>query len=480
MSVTLDRSDRDGDGQSFDVTERKTTVNIQLQREKSPRQKQSKPEQARSRRPPRSATPPTPRRPSSPVRGPSFPADDSFADFLNPQKKLPETRRDDDEDEGHYDDDHEKDLFESRSPTPMSPLEAAPPPMPSYGGYVPVKPSPGFATVEDEKQDLILKLYIQKKSNPEVRSFTMQSDIYEMRTELKKIEYEQSLSSSISSYREMLSMATAGLEWANRKYDPFDLALNGISDHMHMQQKRFDRVFARIHERYKNSFEMHPLVDLLVTYGGIVFMYHLTNKVASAIPIAGMAGMLNQRPDILQNMMSGLAQHTAQQPSAPPQAPQQATGPAPQPGGRREMRGPGAAAPSFDLRDLFDASNNISSSSGAPGGFMAPEELLPAGPPAPINFADPIPPKHATVQITEEVRTERKDPRPLTPVREDDRLSDVASEDLADLPDDLASVVSSRTDASGAVKNLNIRGGAPRGRGAGRKRKTVSKKVLVI
>jgi hypothetical protein len=105
--------------------------------------------------------------------------------------------------------------------------------------------------------------------------------------------------------------------------------------------------------------------------------------------------------------------------------------------------------------------------------FLTPQDLMP--PPVPINFADPKP----TVHITEDLSTQGRETAsrvmnnrgPLSPVMEHDRLSDVISEDLGSVPEDLASVISED------VKTLSLRGGKKGGAKGGKKS---NKKVLVI
>lgn len=294
----------------------------------------------------------------------------------------------------------------------------------------------------------------------------MRADIYEMRTELKKIEYELSLNNSLSTYRDLLVMGTKALEWANNRWDPFDLALTGIGDHMCSQQKRFDRVFQRIHERYKTKMEVHPLVELLLTYGGMVCMFHITKKMAAALPVEGVASMMQGRPDILQNMMSAMASQGKQAQGAPQQAPPpppqqtqtqtqaQAQAQAPGPGGaRREMQ-----MPNF---------GNM---------FMPPVNMMPV--PPPVRFGDPPAPPASHMGAADAaglraMTEERSMLRPLSPVQEqEDRFSDVISEDLQSVPGDLASVLS---DGSSAIKTLRVGGGKGKGKGSKAKNKVVFK-----
>ena len=429
---------------------------------------------------------PSPPQPPQPPRAPPTPArpaveDETFADFLNPQKKMPEQPKYGDL-LGNNDDDD--DVIEE-----VIEEEVDLPPSPHYNyGAPPVKPKPPFATLEEEKQDIIMKLYIHKKRGRDVRAgFTQASDIFDMRTELSKVEYELSLDESLSSYRDALGTVSFVTEMANARWDPFDLQLEGFSSHVMQNQKRFDRVFLRIHERYRNKMEMHPLVELVMTFGGMALMYHVSKKLANTFPVEGISSMLQERPDLMQGLMTDFLKHQkqgpppaqatrpqpqaqAQQPQAQPQAQQpqtqqQARAQA-QAQGRREMQGPGAG-PMLSMMNAGPLGALLRTANQGSVG-LGPQDLMP--PPMPIVFMEP--PQDTRPQ--EQVHIEQLPAHAASEADpEDDRLSNVASEDLASIPEDeLASVDSNPRDR---LRTVQVR--APQAR---KKTAKKGKKMLVL
>ncbi len=99
-----------------------------------------------------------------------------------------------------------------------------------YAGPVQTEPSPGYRAIEDEKADLLNKLErLKKKGVALSKKFTIHSDIEELRTEYKRITYSIEADQSIRFQRRMLMACVTGLEFLNKRYDPFDVHLDGWS-----------------------------------------------------------------------------------------------------------------------------------------------------------------------------------------------------------------------------------------------------------
>ena len=93
--------------------------------------------------------------------------DNSFEMFSNPAKRMPiqEEEEDDDDDEKQSEGEDSQGYEEGYSNEPMQEEE----------------PSPGFSTIEDEKQDLLYKFYRLENRGMKVKKFNAYSDIREMR-----------------------------------------------------------------------------------------------------------------------------------------------------------------------------------------------------------------------------------------------------------------------------------------------------------
>ena len=90
------------------------------------------------------------------------------------------------------------------------------------------QPSPGFPSLDSEKSDIIMKLMrLAKRGFKTARSFSMQSDIEEMRLELKRQQMESSLEGAIAFQRKGLVAISGGIEFMNRKFGRGYMMLDG-------------------------------------------------------------------------------------------------------------------------------------------------------------------------------------------------------------------------------------------------------------
>lgn len=167
-------------------------------------------------------------------------------------------------------------------------------------------PSPGFQTVEDEKQDLLYKFYrMQSKGIPISRKFNVHSDIRDMRNEYERIKRDSEVNASIRFSRRMLMACVTGIEFMNKRYDPFDIQLEGWSESVIENVTDYDNVFERLHDKYASKVAMAPEIELLLSLAGSAFMFHLTNSMFSnAMP--NIRDIAQQNPEIIKNMMQSM------------------------------------------------------------------------------------------------------------------------------------------------------------------------------
>jgi hypothetical protein len=167
-------------------------------------------------------------------------------------------------------------------------------------------PSPGFQTVEDEKQDLLYKFYrMQSKGVPVSRKFNIHSDIRDMRNEYERIKRDSEVNASIRFSRRMLMACVTGIEFLNKRYDPFDIQLDGWSESVIENVTDYDNVFERLHDKYASKVAMAPEIELLLSLAGSAFMFHLTNSMFSnAMP--NIRDIAQQNPEIIKNMMQSM------------------------------------------------------------------------------------------------------------------------------------------------------------------------------
>jgi hypothetical protein len=202
------------------------------------------------------------------------------------------------------------------------------------GGGGDAGPSEGYKTIEDEKADLLNKIArFAKKGMHTSSRLTAYSDIEEIRTEYKRLTYAIEVDRAIRFQRRMLVACVTGLEFLNKKFDPFDLQLEGWSESVMENQEDYDTVFEELYQKYNTKVNVAPEVKLIMMVGGSAMMFHLTNSMfKSAVNVTS---VMQQNPDLARNMVEAV-QRAQQQ-----QAPMPAAGPPPPSGLRRDMQGPG-------------------------------------------------------------------------------------------------------------------------------------------
>lgn len=231
------------------------------------------------------------------------------------------------------------------------------------GGVYGEQPSEGFATIEDEKADILNKLTrLEKKGFKINKRLNIYSSAQELRTELKRIMYTIEVDQSVKFSRRMLVACVTGVEFLNKRYNPLDIQLEGWSESVMENVDDYDGVFEELYNKYKTSVKVAPEIKLIMMLGGSAMMFHLTNSMfKTAIP--NMNDVIKQNPNLVQNMMEAVKTTQARNAQNPPQDPTQR--PTSQtPGGRYEMQAPG-----LDIGSLM-------------GGIMMPPSM-------PMNTSQP-------------------------------------------------------------------------------------------
>jgi Family of unknown function (DUF5767) len=205
------------------------------------------------------------------------------------------------------------------------------------------QPSAGYKTIEDEKADLLNKIErLIKKGLKSSEKLNAYSDIELIRTEYKRMMYHVESEQAIKLARRILIACTTGIEFINRRFDPFDLKLDGWSENMMENVDDYDQVFEELHDKYKEKVKVAPEIKLILMVGGSAMMFHLSKKMFAGFDAVNPTKILKENPDLMKNMMDAVKKSQEQTPPTFDQ------------NGRREMKGPG-----FDLGSLM-------------GGFMPP------------------------------------------------------------------------------------------------------------
>lgn len=179
------------------------------------------------------------------------------------------------------------------------------------------QPSDGYTSIDEEKADLINKLNrLEKKGHVINKRITIYSGIDEIRTEYKRVTYGIEVERSIKFSRRMLVACVTGIEFLNKRYNPFDVELEGWSENVMENVDDYDDVFEELYVKYKSKMKVAPEIKLIMMLGGSAMMFHLTNSMfKTAMP--NINEILKQNPGLSQNMMDAVKNTVNNQRSAP-------------------------------------------------------------------------------------------------------------------------------------------------------------------
>jgi len=186
-------------------------------------------------------------------------------------------------------------------------------------------PSEGYKSIDDEKADLLNKIArLEKKGIKTSAKLTIYSNIEDIRAEFKRMSYSVEVDQSVKFQRRMLIACVSGVEFLNKKFDPFDLELDGWSENIMENQEDYDTVFEELFAKYRTKVNVAPEIKLMFMIGGSAMMFHLSKSMFKKFVSAPSAVTHSSQPKDSQ---------------------------------RREMRGPGidlsSMGPGLDLGSLM-------------------------------------------------------------------------------------------------------------------------------
>src|SRR6056300_480462 len=304
---------------------------------------------------------PRPTRPA-PNPPPMTQQQESMDAFVNPNKQSAPVQYQQDEEIDYGEDEMYDDQDMDMGPGP---------------GQQGEQPTKGYTSIDEEKADLINKLSrLEKKGFAVNKRLNAYSNIEELRSEVKRITYSIDVEQSVRFSRRMLVACVTGLEFLNKRYNPFEIQLEGWSESVMENVDDYDGVFEELYVKYRSKVSVAPEVKLIMMLGGSAMMFHLTNSMFKSV-MPNMNDVMKQNPDLVKNMMAAV-QNTTRAPGGPAtEAPVGGSG-------QYEMQGPG-----LDISSLM-------------GGISMP-------PPPPMNTSM------------------GQAPSAPQPVEEDDDLSDIMS-----------------------------------------------------
>lgn len=228
-----------------------------------------------------------------------------------------------------------------------------------------------------EKMQLLYKLYeFEQRGHRMANTYSMDSNVDELRFEVAKIRNIESAKHSVKWYKVFLMIVVSTIETLNTKFDPFGLRLKGWSKEMNSKKEDLDDCFHRLHDKYSSKAAIEPELELAFALFGGAFMYHLENAadnygemgtLVRAIAGGGPAKPAPPPPQSSSGMMTNMPSFQPPPPAAAAPPPPPAT----DKGGRRVMRPPPIPSGAADVAS------------------MMPLGEPPAGRPMPATFEPP-------------------------------------------------------------------------------------------
>ena len=114
----------------------------------------------------------------------------------------------------------------------------------------------------------------------------------------------------------MLIACCTGLEFLNKKYNPFRIQLDGWSENVMESVDDYDEVFEELYVKYRSKVAVAPEIKLIMMLGGSAMMFHLTNSMFKSV-MPNMNDILKQNPGLVQNMVDAVKNTTPRNTEAP-------------------------------------------------------------------------------------------------------------------------------------------------------------------
>ena len=244
---------------------------------------------------------------------------ESMDAFVNPNKQTIQNASAPDEEIDYGDGDEDANFFDDAD---------------DYGNQEDEKPTKGYGSIDEEKADLINKLgRLEKKGFTVNKRLNAYSNVDELRSEVKRITYSIDVEQSIRFSRRMLVACVTGLEFLNKRYNPFEIQLEGWSESIMENVDDYDGVFEELYVKYRSKISVAPEIKLIMMLGGSAMMFHLTNSMFKSV-MPNMNDVIKQNTDLVKNMMSAVQNTTRQTDGPATEAPVGGTG-------DYQMQGPG-------------------------------------------------------------------------------------------------------------------------------------------
>lgn len=155
---------------------------------------------------------------------------------------------------------------------------------------------------------------------------TMNNSLRDIKNAYRVIKKAVDTEDGIEFSKRGLMFCVTGIEFLNKRYDPFGVNLKGWSKNFLEEIDEYDDVLEELYDKYADVADMSPEIKLLFMIGGSAFMYNITNNMFNNNDINDNINNMRNNPNLFakamnfaQNMKNGMPQRQQQQP--PPQMP---------------------------------------------------------------------------------------------------------------------------------------------------------------
>lgn len=158
----------------------------------------------------------------------------------------------------------------------------------------------------DEKAEILSKFErLAAKGIKTEKRYNMKSRLDDMKKELKRISRSIEVDNSIKFQRRTLIAILSGLEFVNKRYDPFDLKLDGWSESVMDGIDDYDNIFEKLYDKYSGTADVAPEIELMMMLAGSAFMFHMTKSLFKN-NIPNMGDIIKENPNLMQSIANSM------------------------------------------------------------------------------------------------------------------------------------------------------------------------------
>lgn len=122
---------------------------------------------------------------------------------------------------------------------------------------------------------------LEQKGSYASRKLGIEHPLNIIKGEYLRIKKEKEIDNGIKFCRTGLMFCVSTIEMFNKKYDPFDVDLDGWSNIIMAEKEQYDDVFEELYEKYHSKMAMAPELKLIAMVAGSAMMFSLQKSMAN-------------------------------------------------------------------------------------------------------------------------------------------------------------------------------------------------------